>query len=122
MSLGELAIHIATLQGCATSTLKATEMDLSPPDGPGFVPPKFENSARSIETLDQNEVAIVQALKETSDEDFMTAWSLKKSGETLFTMPRAAVLRTFVMNHMIHHRGQLSVYLRLLDVPLPAMY
>ena len=52
----------------------------------------------------------------------MVAWSLKNNGQTLFTMPRVAVWRSFVLNHMVHHRGQLSVYLRLTDVPVPAMY
>jgi uncharacterized damage-inducible protein DinB len=52
----------------------------------------------------------------------MKSWTLKNGGQTIFTMPRVAVLRSFVMNHIIHHRGQLSVYLRLLDVPLPSIY
>lgn len=52
----------------------------------------------------------------------MAMWHLKKEGEIMFSMPRIATLRAFVMNHMIHHRGQLSVYLRLLDVPVPSIY
>ena len=56
------------------------------------------------------------------DAELMTLWALKQSGRTVFTMPKTAVWRTFLMNHLVHHRGQLSVYLRLNDVPVPAMY
>ncbi|MGB5659409.1 MAG: DinB family protein, partial [Thermoanaerobaculia bacterium] len=55
-------------------------------------------------------------------EELMATWSLLKAGEEVLTFPRIAVLRSFIMNHMIHHRGQLTVYLRLNDVPLPALY
>jgi uncharacterized damage-inducible protein DinB len=58
----------------------------------------------------------------TTDEQFMQPWTLLSAGATVFTMPKAAVMRSFVMNHMIHHRAQLGVYLRLNDVPVPAIY
>ena len=62
------------------------------------------------------------ALAAATDEDFMVPWTLKSGGQAFFTMPRIAVIRSFVMNHLIHHRGQFSVYLRLSDVPVPQTY
>ena len=122
MSLGKLTIHLATIPAWTISTLNATEMDLNPPGGPGFVPPSFEGLGKTLEIFDKNESEVREALANASDAELMTGWSLKNSGATIFTLPRVAVLRSFVMSHLIHHRGQLSVYLRLLDVPLPSIY
>ncbi|HSM09491.1 MAG TPA: DinB family protein, partial [Gemmatimonadota bacterium] len=71
-----------------------------------------------VRTIDENANAARAAIEGASDADLMAEWTLLKGGEALFTLPKIAVLRTFVMDHMIHHRGQLTVYLRLLDVPL----
>jgi uncharacterized damage-inducible protein DinB len=122
MSLGQLSIHIATLLGWAVTTLRETEFDVAPPDGPTYTPPKFESTAALLEVFDAGVADARTALADSSDEDLMVMWSLKKGGVTMFSMPRVACLRTFVMNHLIHHRGQLSVYLRLQDVPLPSIY
>ena len=62
------------------------------------------------------------AIAEASDEEFLKPWSLLKGGVTLMTLPKIAVMRGFVMNHIIHHRGQFTVYLRLNDVPVPPIY
>jgi uncharacterized damage-inducible protein DinB len=68
-------------------------------------------------------VKTVRALiARTTDGEFMVPWTLKSGGRAMFSLPRVAVLRSFVLNHSVHHRGQLSVYLRLLDVPLPNIY
>ena len=73
--------------------------------------------------LDENVRQAHDAITATSgDAEFMVPWSLKRGGDTVFTVPRVAALRTFLLNHMIHHRGQLTVYLRLQDVPLPSVY
>ena len=61
-------------------------------------------------------------LARASDAELNAAWSLKRAGQQIFSMPRVAAFRSFVVNHMIHHRGQLSVYLRLNDIPVPAIY
>jgi uncharacterized damage-inducible protein DinB len=122
MSLGKLSIHLATLPSLAIRALNATEMDMNPPGGPAFVPPSFESLGRTLELFDKNEADVREALSNASDAELMTEWSLKNGGATIFAMPRVAVLRSIVMNHIIHHRGQLSVYLRLLDVPLPSIY
>jgi uncharacterized damage-inducible protein DinB len=122
MCLGKLSIHLATLPVLAITALNTPEMDMNPPGGPAFVPAKFESLGRTLELFDKNEADVREALANASDAELMTGWSLKNGGATIFTLPRVAVLRSMVMNHIIHHRGQLSVYLRLLDVPLPSIY
>jgi uncharacterized damage-inducible protein DinB len=72
--------------------------------------------------FDANVAAAREAIANASDEAMMTSWSLLKAGEEIISMPRIAVLRSFIMNHMIHHRGQVTVYLRLNDLPVPALY
>ena len=72
--------------------------------------------------FDENVKNATTAIAATSDEDMMVKWTLKNGGEHVLTMPRAAVLRSFVLNHIIHHRGQLTVYLRMCDVALPSTY
>jgi uncharacterized damage-inducible protein DinB len=75
-----------------------------------------------LEKFDKNVVAARAAIAGSSDETLLKPWSLLAGGKTLFTMPRIACLRGFVMNHIIHHRAQLGVYLRLNDIPVPAIY
>jgi uncharacterized damage-inducible protein DinB len=103
-------------------TMKETELDLNPPGGPGFKSPGFESTQGALSTFDENARQAREAIAAASDEDMKTPWTLKNAGQTVFTLPRAAVLRSFVISHMIHHRGQLSVYLRLHDVPIPSIY
>lgn len=121
-SLGDLATHVANLVGWTAVTLQTTELDISPPGGTQPVSPRFESMQTTLQIFDENARAARAALVAAVDEDFQVGWSLKAGGVALFTMPRLACLRTFVLNHLIHHRGQLSVYLRLLDVPLPQIY
>lgn len=121
-TLGELSLHLANLLTWLPSTLSATELDLDPPGGPRFVPPKFESAATTLRVFDENARAARTALAAASDADMQVPWTLKKHGQPLFTLPRVACLRSFVLNHLIHHRGQLTVYLRLVDVPLPPVY
>jgi uncharacterized damage-inducible protein DinB len=75
-----------------------------------------------LQTYDANIRAARALVTRTSDGEFLLHWTLKSDGKTLYSMPRVAVFRSFVLNHAVHHRGQLSVYLRLLDVPLPNIY
>lgn len=121
-SLGDLAIHLANLVGWTIVTLKETELDLNPPGGPPWTPPRFSTTAAALTMFDDNVQGARAAIAATSDADFMVSWSLKNAGHTVLTLPRVVVLRSFVLNHLIHHRGQLSVYLRLRDVPLPSVY
>ena len=75
-----------------------------------------------LATFDKNVTAARAAIAGVSDEELMKTWTLLQNGKTMLTMPKVAVLRTFVMNHLIHHRAQLGMYLRLNDLPVPSIY
>lgn len=122
MSLGELAMHIATIPSWSPVTLKETEFDTNPPRGRTYTPPRFESTAHLLKTYDEGVKAARAMLAATSDGEFMVSWTLKSGGKSMFSLPRAGVFRSFILNHAVHHRGQLSVYLRLCDVPLPSIY
>lgn len=122
MSLGQLVAHLATLPGWGVVTMAQTELDLNPPGGPGYKTPEFDSVDGLLAEFDKNVAGSRAAIAAGADPDFMVGWTLKNGGHSIFTLPRIAVLRTFVMNHVIHHRGQYSVYLRLNNVPLPSMY
>jgi uncharacterized damage-inducible protein DinB len=118
MSLVELATHIATLPGWGTVTLNESEIDMGGQNTNTAATSRADLLAR----FDKNVSETRAALTGKSDPEMMAPWSLKQNGRRMFTMPKAAVWRGFVLNHLVHHRGQLSVYLRLNDVPVPAMY
>jgi uncharacterized damage-inducible protein DinB len=122
MTMGRLAMHLADLPKWTVLTLTTTELDINPPGGPGFAPTPFESTRALLAEFDANVKAARSAIVGASDAELFVPWSLKDGGHVTLTMPRAAVLRSFVLNHLVHHRGQLSVYLRLNDVPLPMMY
>jgi uncharacterized damage-inducible protein DinB len=122
MTLGALALHLATLPAWVGMTLRQSELDLNPPGGQGYRPPDWESPAAALALFESNVAAARAVLVNTAEAELEAPWTLKNGGHTLFTMPRVGVLRTFVFNHIVHHRGQLSVYLRLCDVPLPSMY
>lgn len=118
-SLGALATHVATLPTWGTETLTRSEIDL----GVNQQPPRSLPSKQEVlAAFDKNVAAARAALVGKTDAELMAMWSLKRNGRTLFSMPKTAVLRSFVLNHLIHHRGQLTVYLRLLDMPVPSVY
>lgn len=115
-ALGHLAQLVAWMPGWVANTLRETELDLAA--APGY---SFETTETLLAEFDKNVRAAREALASVEDADFTVPWSLKRGGQVLFTAPRATVVRTHI-NHLIHHRGQLTVYLRLLDVPLPSIY
>jgi uncharacterized damage-inducible protein DinB len=121
-SLGELATHLAHLVAWVPVTLKRTEFDTNPVDGETIRTPPFQSTARLLQSYDDDVKLARSLLTGISDGELMVTWSLKSAGKTMFVLPRVAVFRSFVMNHTIHHRGQLTVYLRMCDVPLPALY
>jgi uncharacterized damage-inducible protein DinB len=122
MSLGELAVHIANIPAWAMTTLQDTEFDVNPPGGSSWVPPQFQSVSGTVSAFDENAKKARARLAAVSNAEMMVPWTLKNGGKAVFSMPRVAVFRSFIMNHAIHHRGQLSVYLRLCDVPLPSIY
>lgn len=121
-NLLDLANHLAVVPGWTISTLKETEFDFGLPETMAKLPKPSTTVEGLLRTLDAGVKGALAALVEARDEDLQVVWTLKNKGEVLMSMPRIAVYRGFVMNHMIHHRAQLSVYLRLLDVPVPALY
>ena len=118
-TMGALASHVANLPNWTAATLQLPELDVSPADGPPPPQPQYDSSAALVEALDANAAAARAVIESTPDEEFGKPWSLVVAGETRFTLPKAVVIRTFILDHMIHHRAQLGVYLRLLDVPVP---
>jgi uncharacterized damage-inducible protein DinB len=121
-SLGDLAMHIANMPRWAVITCKQDELDVDPPSGKKDPKPAFQTRKAMLETFDDNVFKAVSAIADASDDDMKKSWRLLNRGLEVFKLPRVAVLRSFVMNHMIHHRGQMTVYLRLKNVPLPAIY
>ena len=117
MSLGQLASHVAEIPGWASVTMATSELDFS-----GYQPPKFASTTSNLAAFDASAKAARAAIEASSDADFMQTWTLKSGDQVFFTLPKIAVMRSFVFNHIIHHRAQLSVYLRLNDVPVPGMY
>lgn len=117
-SLGELATHVANLPTWGTETLNRSEIDI----GGSPTLAAMSSTAEVLAAFDANVAAARAALVAKTDAELAAPWSLKRSGKTVFSMPKSAVLRAFVLSHLIHHRGQLTVYLRLLDVPVPSVY
>ena len=122
MTLGRLAGHIAEAPGWGVSILTTDELDMAPADGGGYTPPVFESLEDILAAFDKGVSAVEAALPGVSDEALAERWSLKSGGEEIMGGPRGAFFGNMVTNHVIHHRGQLTVYLRLCDVPVPGMY
>jgi uncharacterized damage-inducible protein DinB len=122
MTLGRLAGHVAALSNWAVHTLKLPSLDIKPREDGSYESLTMTSRQQVLEEFDRSVAEAKAALQGASDEDMAQVWTLSSQGKTFLSMPRAAVLRNVVMNHMIHHRGQLSVYLRLNDVPVPGMY
>lgn len=121
-SLGDLAAHVVNLLTWADLTFLDTEFDVNPPGGEPVQAPRFEGTTELLERFDEGVARVRALLASQPDEAFATHWALLNGGQTVLSMPRLACWRGFIMNHIIHHRGQLSVYLRLRDVPLPSIY
>jgi len=116
-SLGELAAHIAGVAGMAVTIATTDEFS------PGSASPLSLRSVEEIrERFEQHVRSAEEALSKMTDEAAMGQWRLVFKGKEIFSKPRVEALRTNVLNHLYHHRGQMSVYLRLLDVPVPVVY
>jgi uncharacterized damage-inducible protein DinB len=121
-TIGWNANHLAEIPGWVGPTLTATEWDIAPAGGEPYRSPQLASRQAIVALFDRNVAAARQALANVKDESLGQMWSLMKGGQTLFAMPRAAVIRSFVLNHTIHHRAILCVYLRLNDIAVPGMY
>lgn len=121
-TIGWNANHLANIPDWLVHALTTTEVDIAPVGGEAYQPPKATNTQEALEIFDRNVAAARGAITRADENHMMQEWSLLHGGNTVFTMTRSAVLRQIVLNHMIHHRAILCVYLRLNDIPVPGMY
>jgi uncharacterized damage-inducible protein DinB len=121
-SFMEMANHLARIPGWGAATLTTDSMDLDPEKGEFVPPPPVDTPDEVLAVFDEGVAQFRRALEASGDEDMMKNWTLLQGGEELFNMPRIAVIRGMILNHIIHHRAQLTVYLRLNDLPVPALY
>jgi uncharacterized damage-inducible protein DinB len=122
MPMGRLATHVSMLPTWTVETLNRQSLDIAPVDAP---PPSLElpkSTSELVERFDDNVANARAAIAGAADAQLLESWTLLTGGKEIFTLPKIAVLRSFVMNHLIHHRAQLGVYLRLNDIPVPALY
>jgi len=122
MAMGRLAGHLVEIPTWALMTLAQDELDLNPGSGPAFAPYVMSSRQEALDKFDEDVKKAREALASATDENMMKTWTLKNGGQTIMAMPRAVVMRSFVMNHMVHHRAQLGVYLRMNDIPVPSIY
>ncbi len=122
MAMGSLATHLSNIPTWAVYTLAQDSLDLAPGGEP--LPPAelAKSEADLLATFDANVAKARAVIADAADPEFFKPWTLMSNGNTILTMPKVAVLRSFVMNHLIHHRAQLGVYLRLNDIAVPSIY
>ncbi len=119
MSLEQLAVHIADIPNWMAVTIEKEVLDFAKEE---YKPKKVSALEDLLKIHDDAVSAALKCLGDASDETLLQDWTMRNGEQIYFTMPKVAVLRMFVYNHLYHHRGQLTVYLRLLDVPVPGMY
>ena len=121
MALGHLATHLANLLSWTGHIVSTSVLDMAtiPEDAR---PKPVASRAELLAMFDRNVAAARAAIAGASDAELFAPWTLRQGDQEIFTLPKVAALRSFVMNHSIHHRGQFSVYLRLNDIPLPSIY
>lgn len=119
MTFGRLATHIAEMYGWVKDTIEKPELDFATMDYKPFEP---ETTAELVEFFNGKVTEAIESLNNASEEIFMENWTMRNGEEIYFEMMKIQVLRGFVFNHIVHHRGQLSVYLRMNDIPVPALY
>jgi uncharacterized damage-inducible protein DinB len=116
-SLGQLAMHIAVGQARLAEIIVKDSHEIG-----NITQPQPGSHKEIVEAFSQSTAAALETLKKLNDSQLMTVWTLTKGGKVLLSAPRVGFIRSILMNHFYHHRGQLSVYLRLLDVPVPSIY
>ncbi len=121
-TVGWLAGHVATMVGWLPVTINTEEFDYAPVGGPAFELPKITNRKELLAEFDKNVAESRAGLAKVSDAEMMKGWKLLAGGQEIFTLPRAACIRSMVLNHHVHHRAQLTVYFRLLGVAVPGLY
>ncbi|MEI8278146.1 MAG: DinB family protein [Bacteroidota bacterium] len=119
MSLGRLSTHVAEVTSWVVKTMDAPELDFAKEV---YKPVVANSTVELLKIHDDNVAKAIASLETASDDEFNNNWTLRNGEQKYFELPRKVVLRDYSYNHLYHHRGQLSVYLRLLDVPIPGMY
>lgn len=119
MSLGRLAAHVVEMTGWVGETVTKDQIDFAAGD---YVPTEAKTAEELLTMFEKTIASCLDALNGASDEHLMQPWTLRNGEQVYFTLPRIAVIRRMSLNHMVHHRGQLSVYMRLRDIPVPGMY
>lgn len=121
-TIGWVSCHLAEIPGYTEGTILEDSFDMNPPGGEPYRTPTFKTRKEILAAFDQNVASGRKALEGVSDAALGKSWSLLSGGQPLMTMSKLEVIRMFVLNHMIHHRAILTVYLRLNDVPVPGLY
>jgi uncharacterized damage-inducible protein DinB len=121
-TIGWAANHLVEIVGWTEGTLTMPSWDVSPPGGEPYKSPTIATQTELLATFDQNVAASRRAIQTVSEATLGDPWSLLAGGQPIFTMPRAAVVRTFILNHLIHHRAFLVAYLKMNDIEVPGMY
>lgn len=119
MSLGQLALHVATIPGAIAKFMLNDGLEMG---GVSFERPAAKSASELLPALDESIKDAKAMLAGLDEQRAMAIWKLTSSGKELFAAPRIVVARTIMLNHWYHHRGQLSVYLRLLNIPVPSIY
>ncbi|MBP1624272.1 MAG: hypothetical protein H6Q07_2292 [Acidobacteria bacterium] len=122
MTMGRLAGHVAELPNWAARIVETEVLDLTPMVTEGHHGYSAKSSQELLQTFDKNVAEARNVLAKASDENLSEVWSMTLKGKTVLSGPRFPMIRSIFLNHLIHHRAQLGVYMRLNDVPLPAMY
>jgi uncharacterized damage-inducible protein DinB len=122
MQLGYLAALVATMPAWINFMVKQDSLDLSAPDSASFKPLDWKSRRDLIEKLDKGLAEAKQTLAQTNDDHLLTNWKFMIGGHVASEQPRYIMIQNAVLSHMAHHRGQLTVYLRLNDAPVPAIY
>jgi uncharacterized damage-inducible protein DinB len=117
-TLGELAMHVAMVPGAVAELIASP----SPAQAPQFADPTTENASELVPTLEDSIAKAKRVLGGVDDATIRETWRMMQGERELFAVPRVALLRSIMLNHWYHHRGQLTVYLRELDVPIPSIY
>jgi uncharacterized damage-inducible protein DinB len=121
-SIGWNANHLADIPAWVDMAIKHTKLDIAPVGGESYKSPDLKTRQALLELFDSNVAAARKTLASVSDAEMRIPWTLLSGGQEILTMPRVEVIRSFVLNHTIHHRAILCVYLRLNDIPVPGMY
>jgi uncharacterized damage-inducible protein DinB len=118
MTLGQLASHIADNPSWTAVTLDVTELDIQPDHKPYAA----KSRAELVAKFDEGVKEAREKIRAATDEQWAQTWTFKYAGQVMMSMPRSVVMRTIILNHMIHHRAQLGVYLRMNEIAIPGMY